>query len=132
MINDSGFSATTKYFVLRVIRLVETLPQGLASRQLGQQLLDHAIAIGADGRRLERTIARTQWSEAIAQLDQLEAVTEDSFYYMELLAEGNLVGANQMDELLEAATTLLAMVHTQRKYCTHQQAEAHHAPTKIL
>jgi four helix bundle protein len=59
---DKDLEQRTKRFALAAIKLVGSLPRGLASDVLGRQLLRFATSIGANYREANRAVSRPDFT----------------------------------------------------------------------
>ena len=101
------FKKRTKQFAIRVIRLVESLPQRRSAEVIGKQLLRSATSVGANYRAACR--ARSS-SEFCAKLGIVEEEADESVYWMELLIESSIVRRELLEELLREGDEIVAMV----------------------
>lgn len=105
--NNEQLKIRTKQFALRVIRLVEALPQTKTANVIGGQLLRSGTSVGANYRAASR--ARSP-AEFIAKMGIVEEEADESIYWMELLIECELIKQNLLEGLLSEANQILAMV----------------------
>jgi four helix bundle protein len=96
----------SKAFALRVIRLVNKLPENRAADVIGKQLLRSGTSDGANYRSACR--ARSP-AEFCAKMGIVEEEADESGYWMELLAESGLVKAHLLKNLMEESGELVAM-----------------------
>ena len=96
----------TKRFSLRVIRLVEALPQGRTAWLIGKQLLRAATSVGANYRAAKRARSR---AEFVAKMGIVEEEVDESVYWMELLVDAGLVPKRRLDPLIQEARELTAI-----------------------
>ena len=75
----------TKQFALRVINLVESLPNTQAAKVIGNQLLRSSTSVPANYRASCR--ARSN-AEFMAKLGIVEEETDESVFWMEMLVDG--------------------------------------------
>ena len=97
----------TKKFGLRVIRLVQSLPNDHVSRRLGDQLLRSGTSVGANYRAACRGRST---AEFCSKLGIVEEETDESIYWMELLVESNLVKESLVTDLIAEGSEILAIV----------------------
>jgi four helix bundle protein len=97
----------TKAFALRVIRLVQSLPQDRLADVLGKQLLRSATSVGANYRAARR--ARSN-ADFIAKLKIVEEEGDESIYWLELLSESGLVSAARLDALITEGNAIVAII----------------------
>ena len=96
----------TKAYALRVIRLVEALPQGRTADVIGKQLVRCATSVGANYRAACRARSR---SDFIAKMKIVEEEADESIYWLELLVESGLVPPSRLTNLLGEGNALVAM-----------------------
>ncbi len=101
------FKKRTKQFALRVIHLVDNLPNRATGRTIGGQLLRAGTSVGANYRAACR--ARSS-AEFCAKMGIVEEEADESAYWMELLIEARLVKEALLKNLLQEANEIVAMV----------------------
>lgn len=97
----------TKQFALRVIRLVDRLPNKRSCNVIGGQLLKSATSVGANYRSACRGRST---AEFCSKLGIVEEEADESGYWLELLIEAGLVRAELLQGLLAEANEIVAMV----------------------
>ena len=97
----------TKKFALRVIRLVQSLPQNMFAEVLGKQLLRSGTSVGANYRAACRA---KSIADFIHKLSIVEEEADESIYWMELLIESKTVKENLLQNLLSEADEILSIV----------------------
>jgi four helix bundle protein len=105
-VNEEEFKARTKQLALRVIRLVNTLPQNRTADVIGKQLLRSATSVGANYRAACRGKST---ADVIAKLSIVEEETDESLYWLELLIESQLIPAEKLKSLISETNEILAM-----------------------
>ena len=96
----------TKAFAIRIIRLVEALPNTSTARVIGNQLLRSGTSVEANYRAACR--ARSQ-AEFIAKIGVVEEEADESVYWLELLIEATVLPTVQVQDLLDEANELTAI-----------------------
>jgi four helix bundle protein len=96
----------TKAFALRVIRLVERLPNGKVADVLGKQLLRAGTSVGANYRSACR--ARSP-AEFCSKMGIVEEEADEPSYWLKLLADSELVKAHLLQDLLKESSEIVAM-----------------------
>ena len=96
----------TKKFALRVIRLVESLPNERTAEVIGRQLLRSGTSVGANYRAACRAKSTADF---IAKMGTVEEEADESSYWMELLVEAEIVKADRLESLMKEADELLAI-----------------------
>jgi four helix bundle protein len=99
----------TKKFALRVVRVYCSLPKSTEAQVLGKQLLRSGTSVGAHYRESVRS--RSQ-AEFISKLEGGLQELEETLYWMELLVESGILGINRMQNLMDEANQLIAILTT--------------------
>jgi four helix bundle protein len=97
----------THEFALRVIRLVDSLPQTRSAQHIGGQLLRCGTSVGANYRAACR--ARSP-AEFRAKLGIVEEESDESRYWLEILGDSKLMKKERLFDLLNEADEITAMV----------------------
>ena len=97
----------TKAFALRMIRVVDSLPNRRSCDVIGKQLLRSATSVGANYRSACR--ARST-ADFISKMGIVEEEADESGYWMELLMEGEIVKRESLADLHTEAGEIVAMV----------------------
>lgn len=103
---NPNLKGRTKSFALRVINLVNALPDGRSAEVIGRQLLRSATSVGANYRAACR--AKSQ-ADFIAKMGIVEEEADECMYWMELLSEAKLVQAEKLQPLMEENNELVAI-----------------------
>lgn len=107
MNRQSVLRVRTKQFALRVIRLVDALPNKRSAWNIGNQLLRSATSVGANYRAAQRARSKAEFR---AKLGIVEEEADESVYWLELLIESKLMEPNLLGDLLLEANEITAMV----------------------
>jgi four helix bundle protein len=105
-VNEHQFKARTKQLALRVIRLVEVLPQTRTADVISKQLLRSATSVAANYRAACRAKSA---ADLIAKLGIVEEEADETLYWLELLVESGLMSADKLKSLMQESTEILAM-----------------------
>jgi four helix bundle protein len=97
----------TRGFALRVLKLVESLPNTQTADVLGKQLLRCGTSAGANYRAACRAKSKPDF---IAKLSIVEEEADEAIYWIELLIEANLIKPNLVENLLDEANQILSIV----------------------
>jgi four helix bundle protein len=97
----------TKAYALRIIKLVESLPNTPVCRTLGGQLLDAGTSVGANYRAACRP---KSLADFIAKLGIVEEEADESLFWMELLIEAGIIKPELLGDLMKEGNEILAMV----------------------
>ena len=93
----------TKTFALRVIKLVNALPNNLAGRKIGDQLMRSGTSVASNYRAACRGRSK---AEFIAKLGVVEEEADESALWMELIIEGKLMKKNLVESLWQESVEL--------------------------
>lgn len=96
----------TKLFSLRIIKLIQALPNDKVSAVIGKQLLRSGTSVGANYRAACR--AKSQ-ADFINKIHISEEEVDESLFWMELLTEAELIDAKRLEDLMKEANELLAI-----------------------
>ena len=101
--NADDLKKRTKQFALRVLKLVAALPNTVAGRAIGGQLVRAGTSVGANYRAACRGRSK---AEFVAKLGITEEEADESAYWMEVIIEGDLLKEKQVPPLLNEANEL--------------------------
>jgi len=110
-VNADDFKKRTKQFALRILKLVEALPNTVAGRTIGGQLVRSGTSVGSNYRAACRGRSK---AEFIAKLGIVEEEADESAYWLELIIEGALLNAPLVQPLLNEANELTRMTAKSR------------------
>ena len=97
----------TKQLALRVMTLVDALPDSDKARVLGKQLLRCATSVGANYRAACRGRST---AEFVAKLGIVLEEADEVAYWIELIIEGGLLPEERCAELHKEADEICAMI----------------------
>jgi len=104
--NEQQFKDRTKKLGVRVIRMIELLPQNRATDVIAKQLLRSATSIGANYRAACRA---KSIADIINKLKIVEEETDETLYWQEILIEAGFVSEVRLAELMAETSEILAM-----------------------
>ena len=104
--DEDLFKQRTKRIALRVMSLVETLPNSRSADVIARQILRSSTSIGANYRAACRAKSP---SDMITKLKIVEEETDETLYWLELLAEGKKVSKQEVVALIRETNEILAM-----------------------
>jgi hypothetical protein len=96
----------TKQFALRIIKLVDTLPNSRSGDVIGKQVLRSGTSVTANYRASCR--ARSQ-ANFISKMGIVEEEADETLFWLELLVESELVKEYKLKELIKEADELVAI-----------------------
>ncbi|PYS38841.1 MAG: four helix bundle protein [Acidobacteria bacterium] len=101
--NADELKKRTKQFALRILKLVAALPNTVAGRAIGGQLVRAGTSVGANYRAACRGRSK---AEFVAKMGIAEEEADESAYWMEVIIEGELLKRKQVEPLLTEAEEL--------------------------
>ena len=104
--NEEIFKHRTKSLALRVIRLVESLPDTKTAHVIGTQLIRSSTSVGANYRASCRAKST---ADMINKLKIVEEEADETLYWMELLIESHMVSADKLKELIKETDEIISM-----------------------
>ena len=104
--NKEELRERTKKFALRVLKLVRALPRDASGRALSSQLVRSATSVGANYRSCLRARSRAEW---VAKINICLEEADESAFWLELIAEDQMLPANRMEPLLQESSELTAI-----------------------
>ena len=109
--NPDDLKKRTKQFALRILKLVAALPNTVAGRAIGNQLVRAGTAVPANYRAACRGRSK---AEFIAKLGTVEEEADESAFWMELIIEGELLKRKAVESLLAEADELTKIMASSR------------------
>ncbi len=108
----------TKAFSLRILKLVDDLPRTTSGRAIGNQLVRSGTSVGANYRAACRSRSRAEFA---AKLGIVAEETDETVYWLEVIRDGNLLPANELNGLLKEADELTAIFTAGRRSSSANQ-----------
>ncbi|MFC1612580.1 four helix bundle protein [Patescibacteria group bacterium] len=112
MENKCDLKRRTKEYALRIIRLVKSLPKGMESRAIGNQLIRSGTSVGANYRAVCR--ARSK-AEFISKLGVVIEEADESAFWIEILIEAKIVKIELVEPLLKETNEIIAIMVSSKK-----------------
>ena len=103
---ETEFKKRTKQVALRIIRLVDALPNSRAADVIGNQLLRSGTSIGANYRAACRGKSR---ADVAHKLSIVEEEADECLYWIELLIDANLIVQKRVSALCREIDEIVAM-----------------------
>ena len=107
----------TRQFALRILKLVDALPNTAAGRAISNQLGRSAMSVGANYRAACRARSRVEFA---AKLGTVLEEADESLYWLEMIRDAKLIPEAKISLLLKEADELTAIVAAGRKSVTKQ------------
>jgi four helix bundle protein len=108
---EQDLLARTKQFALRIIKLVGALPNTIAGRKIGDQLLRSGTSVGANYRSACRGRSKPEF---IAKLGIVEEESDESAYWMELIIKADMLKPDRVLPLHDEAQQIRNIVAQSR------------------
>lgn len=96
----------TKTFAIRIVKVFRSLPHAPDAQTLGKQLLRSGTSVAANYRAVCR--ARSK-AEFISRLGIVVEEADETVFWLELLAETDIVRPERIQDLLKESNELLAI-----------------------
>src|SRR5438128_4565138 len=108
----------TKQFGLRILTLLDNLPNTIGGRAVANQLVRSATSVGANYRAACRSRSRAEFA---AKLGVVAEEADESVYWLELISEGKLLPTAKIGDLLKEANELTAIFTSARRTSSGNQ-----------
>jgi len=105
--NEQEFKARTKKLALRIIRLVQALPDDPTSHAIRRQLLRCGTSVGANYRAACRGKSP---ADVISKLSIVEEEADETLYWLELLVEAGIMPPTKVQDLMDETNEILSMM----------------------
>jgi len=112
----------TKDLALRVLNLIEHLPNTIGGRVLANQLARSATSVGANYRAACRARSRAEFA---SKLGTVAEEADESLYWLELIQVGDFVPEKRIASLVSESDELTAIFTSGRRSASRPQ------PSKI-
>jgi four helix bundle protein len=96
----------TKRFAVRIVKLFRSLPYHADAQVLGKQLLRCGTAVAANYRAACRARSKTEW---IAKIGIVVEEADEAVFWLEMLADCEIVPGSRLQELMAEAHELSAL-----------------------
>ncbi len=110
--NEREMIARTKRFALRIMKLVGALPKSIQGRAIAGQLMRSGTSVAANYRAACRSRSK---AEFIAKPGTVEEEADETAFWLELIIEGSLLTAAQVQPLLNEAGEIVAITAASKK-----------------
>ncbi|HUL42761.1 MAG TPA: four helix bundle protein [Bacteroidota bacterium] len=111
----------TKNFAVRIIQIIDLLPQKRSCEILGRQVLRSASSVGANYRAAVR--ARSK-AEFVAKMHTVQEEGDETQYWIQLLHESGSIGDTDFQELQAEAKELTAIFTATEKTARMHMSES--------
>jgi four helix bundle protein len=118
VMTENELKRGTKDFALRVLKLIDSLPESRSGRILANQLGRSGASVGANYRAVCRSRST---AEMISKLSVVEEEADESAYWLELIGDHGLLPAQKVEALHQEAGELTAIMVASRKTLARNQ-----------
>ena len=116
--NEEQFKRRTKDLALRVMKLINSLPQTTTAQVIGKQLLRSGTSVGANYRAACRAKST---ADILHKLAIVEEEADETLYWLELLIEGEVVHESKLKNLITETNEITAMIVSSIKTLKNRQ-----------
>jgi four helix bundle protein len=106
MKKSAELQSRTKRFELRILILIDRLPNTIGGRVLANQLARSATSVGANYRAACRARSRAEFA---SKLGIVAEEADESLHWLELIRDGNFMAEKNVGSLLAEADELTAI-----------------------
>ena len=121
LMNEDQFKFRTKQLGLRMIRMVEALPNNQSSRVIGNQILRSATSVGANYRAACRAKSP---ADIINKLKIVEEEADETLYWLEMLVDAEIMSEVRLTELMKETDEIIAMTVASIKTLRKNQTQS--------
>jgi four helix bundle protein len=126
---EQELKTRTKQFALRLMKLIDALPNSIKGRVLANQLMRSSTSVAANYRSACR--ARST-ADFISKLGVVEEEADESALWLELITEGEVLPPGKTRGLWQEADELVAiMVASRKSAAAGQQSKIKSQKSKI-
>ena len=118
MKKSAELQSRTKRFALRVLVLIDRLPNTIGGRVLANLLARSATSVGANYRASCRARSRAEFA---SRLGIVAEEADESLYWLELIRDGNFVPEKKIASLVAEADELTAIFTSGRRSALRPQ-----------
>ena len=108
----------TKQFAIRIVAVVRSLPRTREGDVIGKQLLRSGTAVAANYRAVCRSRSH---AEFISKMNIVVEETDETVFWLELLADTGVVAAEKLVLLLKEGNELLAICAASLRTAKHNK-----------
>lgn len=119
--NANELRNRTKQYALRIMKVVEALPNNIRGRVVADQLMRSGTSVGANYRAVCRARSR---KEFVAKLGVVIEEADESAFWMELTMESGMLSEKKLGLLLREANELVAIMTASRKTAQRRAVRA--------
>jgi four helix bundle protein len=118
MKKSAELQSRTKRFALRILVLIDRLPNTIGGRVLANQLARSATSVGANYRAACRARSRAAFA---SKLGIVAEEADENLYWLELIRDGNFMAEKNVGSLLAEADEQTAIFTAGRRSASRPQ-----------
>ncbi|MCK8604083.1 four helix bundle protein [Desulfoferrobacter suflitae] len=130
--NEKELKERTKRFALRVMKLVDALPNSISGRAIANQLVRAGTSVGANYRAACRGRSKAEFASKLGTV--LEEADECCFW-LELIMDGELLPRAKVEPLRQEANELTAIfvasIRTTKSSISNQKSKINNLKSKM-
>ena len=126
--NEHEMKQRTKTFALRILDLADALPHTRSGNVIAGQIVRSGTSVAANYRALCRAKSRPDF---INKTSIVEEEADESCFWLELLVDAGLLGAGQVQPLLQEASEITAILVASRKTAVARQRPFENRKSKM-
>ncbi len=109
--NDRELKRRTQVFAVRVMKMIESLPNTATGQVIAKQIVRCATSVGANYRAACRGRSK---AEFLSKLQTVVEEADETCYWLELIIEGELLPQSRIEDLLDEANQITAIMISSR------------------
>ncbi len=125
---EEELKARTKDSGLRAMKLVDALPNTMAARAIGDQLIRSGTSVGANYRAACRGRSKAEFA---AKPGVAEEEADESAFWLELIMEGGLIDSKLVRRLYREADELTAILAASGKTARSRKSKVSKPKSKM-
>ncbi len=110
--DDRELRRRTQVFALRVMKMIESLPGTTTGQVIAKQIVRCATSVGANYRAACRGRSKAEFP---SKLQTVVEEADETCYWLELIIEGELLPESRIEDLLDEANQITAIMIASRK-----------------
>jgi four helix bundle protein len=110
--NEDDLKNRLKKFALRILKLVDALPNTVAGRTIAGQLVRSGTSVPANYRAACRGRSKAEFT---AKLGIVEEESDESAFWLEMIIDSKMLPENKVQPLLQEANEITAIMVSSRK-----------------
>lgn len=118
--DDRELKRRTQAFALRVMKMIESLPNTTTGHVIAKQSVRSATSVGANYRAACRGRSK---AEFLSKLQTVVEEADETCYWIELIIEGELLPKSRIEDLLDEANQITAIMIASRKTASQKDAK---------